>query len=157
MQSFRRTNNDNALKSYYSLAFPGGQSPEHPWGNPGNIPGIVHFVNKNFPQGKYIVWFFKRTHQIPGMHQLDMFDSGHDQWYFPFKILAEHVGKPPCFHLNGISWRSSVFVTCLFFIMPLFKAWDLVQGSLPTVSKTEVKESEKNWTTLSVIIILSST
>jgi len=86
---------------HLSLAFPGGQPPGHPWGNPGNMRGNSAFFYKNVPDGRDIVWFLNQMHQIPGMHQPDMFEIG--QLYFTFKIPDEHVDERPCCHLYGIS------------------------------------------------------
>ena len=107
-----------------SLAFL-GNNPRTPLGKFWQHEGNSAFFNKNFPEVRDIVWFLCQTCQIPKMHQLDMFYIG--QHYVTFKISDECVDEQPCFHLYDISWRSSVFVRCLFFIMLLSTAWDLIQ------------------------------
>ena len=107
------------------IGFPG----DWPAGHTRKNPRTVREFWKTFAlKGKDTWLVFDQT---PEMHLRDLFAIG--QRYVAFKVRDEHECEPPCRHLYDISYRSSVFVVCLFFIMPLHKAWDVVRGKRKSV------------------------
>ena len=99
------------------IGFP-GVDPRDTHGEP---PGTCRewYIFDNFlgVRGGDIVWFWKRTLQTPGMHPGDLVAIG--QRCMVFKIPDEQLAAI-CIPFLGSVAR-------LFFIMPLYKAWDVTK------------------------------
>ena len=108
---------------HLSLAF-SGVDPRDTHGEPPRTRG-EWYIFDNFlgARGGDIVWFWKRTLQTPGMHPRDLVAIG--QRYMVFKIPDEQLAAI-CIPFLGSVAR-------LFFIMPLYKAWDVLRRKRKSV------------------------
>ena len=108
---------------HLSLAFP-AVDPRDTHGEPPGTRG-EWYIFDNFlgARGGDIVWFWKRTLQTPGMHPRDLVAIG--QRYMVFKIPDEQLAAI-CIPFLGSGAR-------LFFIMPLYKAWDVLRRKRKSV------------------------
>lgn len=93
------------------IGFPRGQPPECSWGNPCNIWGIVHFLNKNFPMVRGINALFGFWNESAR----SILDVWHWSAVFTFKIPDRGADDIPCCHLYDILWRS--FIACYMFVL----------------------------------------